>query len=99
VRHIKKPWAYARGFFVSEQIGFVTFPRVGQALKTLPSCPVLPILSRNTPAMPMAASAAMHKLSGFFLPERVEHEAILQTCHRCPRTTGLAATARPDYPG
>lgn len=25
-------------------------------------------LSRNTPAMPMVASAATHKLSGFFMP-------------------------------
>jgi hypothetical protein len=26
-------------------------------------------LSRNTPAMPMVASAATHKLSGFFMPD------------------------------
>lgn len=28
----------------------------------------VPNLSRNTPAMPMVASAAKHKLSGFFMP-------------------------------
>ncbi|WP_223415954.1 MULTISPECIES: hypothetical protein [unclassified Pseudomonas] len=43
-------------------------PPIYLSAKNLQSEAVEPSLARNTPAMPMVASAAKHKLSGFFLP-------------------------------
>ncbi|ELQ8316648.1 MULTISPECIES: hypothetical protein [Pseudomonadaceae] len=47
---------------VQRQISRKTVPNI------LQNDAVVHNLSRNTPAMPMVASAATHKLSGFFMP-------------------------------
>jgi hypothetical protein len=46
----------------------LAYPLIDLSAKNLQSEAVLPSLRRNTPAMPIVASAAKHKLSGFFLP-------------------------------
>jgi hypothetical protein len=43
-------------------------PPIEPSAKNLQTNAVEPSLARNTPAMPMVASAAKHKLRGFFLP-------------------------------
>jgi hypothetical protein len=49
-------------------IGKPLYLRIPVTLKTLQNDASVHNLPRNTPAMPMVASAAKHKLSGFFLP-------------------------------
>jgi hypothetical protein len=44
------------------------FPPIDVTVKNLQISDVVPSLARNTPAMPRVASAAKHKLRGFFLP-------------------------------
>jgi len=45
-----------------------TNPLIITVPNPLQNAAVVHTLSRNTPAMPMVASAATHKLSGFFMP-------------------------------
>jgi hypothetical protein len=45
-----------------------TDPHIITVPNPLQNTAVVHNLSRNTPAMPMVASAATHKLSGFFMP-------------------------------
>ncbi|WP_139326690.1 hypothetical protein [Pseudomonas flexibilis] len=44
------------------------FPAITAVPNTLQNDALVHNLARNTPAMPMVASAATHKLSGFFMP-------------------------------
>lgn len=48
------------------------------------------ILSANTPAMPMSASAVTHKSGGFFMPGENRHDAVRQARHRCSSTASAS---------
>lgn len=50
------------------QIATHAIPLIITAPNPLQNAAVVHTLTRNTPAMPMVASAATHKLSGFFMP-------------------------------
>lgn len=52
------------------------YPPIDRPAKNLQSVAVMPSLARNTPAMPMVALAAKHKLRGFFCPEFLGHESL-----------------------
>jgi hypothetical protein len=52
----------------STRMFFQTIPLIGRPIKALQKGTQLPNLCGNTPAMPLAASVAKHKLCGFFMP-------------------------------
>ena len=65
--HAGKQWAEA-GLQASQTSYKTRRPLIAAVPNTLQNDTAMPNLPRNTPAMPMVASAAKHKLSGFFMP-------------------------------
>ncbi|MDG6399673.1 hypothetical protein QCD79_06675, partial [Pseudomonas quasicaspiana] len=65
--HTKEHWAEA-GQQTSKTSCKTPHPLVTAVPNILQNRASVHNLSRNTPAMPMVASAAKHKLSGFFMP-------------------------------
>lgn len=60
------------------------FPLMTAAPNILQNHAALHSLSRNTPAMPMAASAATHKLSGFFMTGHHDRQFFRMKSFRTP---------------